>query len=171
MLNLGGGESKPMNKIMSLSWGLSFEEISSYQTDEIIWNKPSWILMVSSEGGVVKKEVGEKDKNVLDRGNKRKMWEFQVRCNKHTIPISPTAIKPELNAHWGPWGVHNSRLIREEYQTCSTTGLVLPSLSLLPQDLSAQTKCSWHPEWTPRADSEVHKKAFSSCYRNKKGNS
>lgn len=29
--------------------------------------------MVSAEGRVVKKGVGEKDKNVLDRGNKRKM--------------------------------------------------------------------------------------------------
>lgn len=35
--------------------------------------------MVSFEGGVVKKGVGEEDINVLDGGNKSKTRKFQVR--------------------------------------------------------------------------------------------
>lgn len=61
--------------------------------------------MVNLKGWLVKKGVGEEGINVLDRGNKRKMREFQVRCYKHTELISPTAIKPEPNAQslrWGP---------------------------------------------------------------------
>ena len=45
--------------------------------------------MVSFEGGVVKKGVGEKDINVLDRGNKRKMQSSRLDTISTVNPSLP----------------------------------------------------------------------------------